>query len=459
MATVVQKIAEWAADLTLDDVPQVAVDAAVRSLVDVIAVSIPGAATPVGIRARTVATAIFGTGHSVVFGGDRRLRSPGAALANGAAAHALDFDDNCYAGVVHGSAVVAPAALAVAQEVEASGREMLTGFIAGLEAEFAIGAAATLSIYERGLFTSALLGAGGAAVAASKALRLDAKTMANALGLAVSGAGGLKACLGTDAKPLLLGQAAQAGVIAALLAQAGATAPNDVFEHPRGFTNLFGQGVFEVARIEKLGVHWCLIDPGIDFKAAPVCLSAAAALDGMLEIMSEHQIREADVDRVSCELSPISVANLTYDRPRSIAEAQFSLPFVIACALKFGKLSLAQLDDSLLRSPEFQATMSRVELLPSQPFRSDPYRTTSSDRYLITEYPESAFLVVYCKDGRRIERFSGAARGTAALPLSDHDLDQKFLGCTDGLLCASRAKSILTRLRSLQQLASVRHLI
>lgn len=451
MTTVAQRIADWAAVLTVEQIPDAVVSGATRCLIDTIAVAVAGTATPVAERARAIALDTYAPGLSTVLGDTRRLVAGGAALANGTAAHALDFDDNCYAGVVHGSAVVAPAVLAVAEAVGGTGRELLTAFIAGVEAEYAIGRAATMSIYERGWFTSALLGAGGAAVGAARAMRLDARATAHALVLAISGAGGVKACVGSDAKPLLIGQAAQAGVAAALLAQAQATGPLDVFEHPRGFAQLFGNGIFEFSAIDELGRRWCLVKPGIDFKRAPVCLSAAAALDGVLELLAEQGLKGADIERIICEIPPMARANLSYDQPRSIQEAQFSLPFVIACALHFGDVGLQHLDEALINDPQLRLAMQRVEIKLSERWKRDPA--------LAERHPEGAFLTVLASDGRRFEHFSGAGRGTASRPLTEEELAAKFLGCTTPVLGQSASAELLMRLQRLQHLPSARDLL
>ncbi|EWY36549.1 hypothetical protein N825_22610, partial [Skermanella stibiiresistens SB22] len=170
----IPRIAAWTSALTLDAVPDAVAAVARCCLVDTLGVALAGSATAVAGTAQAVAFACGASGNSTVLGTASQLAAPAAAFANGAAAHALDFDDNCYAGVVHGSAVVLPAALAVAEAVDASGADLLTAFIAGSEAEYAVGAAATLSLYDRGWWTTGVLGPIGAAAAAARLLRLDA---------------------------------------------------------------------------------------------------------------------------------------------------------------------------------------------------------------------------------------------------------------------------------------------
>ena len=150
-------------------------------MIDVSGVMLAGAVTPSARIIQGLARETYGGGACTVIGTNDRLTAPGAALANGASAHALDFDDNSYAGVVHGSAVVFPAVLAVAQRIEASGAELLQGFVAGLEVEFALGLALTEAFYDRGWWTTSALGAMGAAAGVARVTDLDAEATARAI--------------------------------------------------------------------------------------------------------------------------------------------------------------------------------------------------------------------------------------------------------------------------------------
>ena len=315
MTHAVRRLAGWACALDLADIPETVRHAAGNALVDTVAVAIAGSRTAVATRARRIARAAYGGGQASLLGTDETLNAPGAALANGAAAHALDFDDNCYAGFVHGSAVIMPAVLATAEAEGASGADLLTAFVAGCEAEFAAGAAATATLYEKGWWTTGVLGPVGASIAAAHVLGLDAELTACALGLAVAGTGGLKACFGTDGKPVLCGRAAESGVVAALMAGAGVTGPWNAFEDSRGFAALFNGGIFDADALEMLGSGWRILDPGIDIKRVPVCLSAHAALDAVMDLMAEHRIAAEEIGRVVCDVGPIVTANSRLRRP------------------------------------------------------------------------------------------------------------------------------------------------
>jgi 2-methylcitrate dehydratase PrpD len=343
-----------------------------------------------------------------------------------------------------------PAALATAEAEDASGADVLAAFVAGCEAEFAVGAAATASLYEKGWWTTGVLGPIGAAVAAAHLMGLGSGATASALGLAVAGTGGTKACFGTDGKPVLCGRAAESGVLAAAMAQAGVTGPHDAFENSRGFACLFNGGAFEDGAFDALGRSWRMLNPGIDIKRVPVCLSAHAALDAVMDLMTEHGIAAEAITRVVCDVGPIVTANLAYERPETPQQAQFSLPFVIGCLLVHGDVGLDQLKPETLADPRLRAAMDRVETITTARW------TTNSEEARF--YPEGAFATVETRDGRAVSRFNGLARGTRRRPLSDAEVAGKFMTCAGTVPGVPAAEELLYRLRRIEALPSARDL-
>ncbi len=448
--TAIERIAAWSERLGYEQIPEAVRAVGLLCLLDTLGVAIAGSRRGVVEAVRAYAGSACAAGEATVLGSSWRLHPSGAALVNATAAHVLDFDDNCYAGSVHGSAVIVPAALAAAEASNLPGTDMLAALVAGAEAEYAVGDALTGSLYKKGWWTTGALGPLGAAVAAARAMRLDAHATAQALGLAVAGTGGVKACFGTDTKPVLCGRAAQAGMIAASLAARGVTGPADVFESPRGFARLFNAGVFDDRPFRELGQRWRLLDPGIDVKRIPLCLSSHAAVDGVLELLSEHQLGAPEVARVVCDVTPGVVANLAYARPQTVQEAQFSLNFAVACAVVLGDIRLQHLDAAVVTDPRVQDMMDRVGMLTSARW---------NEPHLLDRFPEGAFVTLVTRDGRTIEHFSGRGRGTAARPLTDAELEAKFANCATGVIGASQAEALLGRLRRVEALRSARELL
>jgi 2-methylcitrate dehydratase PrpD len=450
MTSAVEQAAGWAAQLTLDDIPAQVCKVARDCFIDTLGVALAGAARPVVDKIRMVAEAQYQDGAATILGGKRRMSAPAAALVNGAAAHALDFDDNCYSGFVHGSAVIVPAVLAVAETENVSGAELMTAFVAGCEAEFAAGDAATAHLYEKGWWTTGVLGPIGAAVAAARTMKLDAEKTGFAIGLAVAGTGGAKACFGTDGKPALCGRTAEQGVIAALLAREGCSGPLNVFEDSRGFARLFNDYIFLGECFADFGGTWRLLKPGVDIKRVPICLSAHAALDAVMDIMAAQRIAAADIARVVCDVGPVVTANLVYEHPKTPQQAQFSLPFAIGCMLVHGDVALAQLDSAILGNPALREAMSRVTTVTTDLWKQGGENAR--------RFPEGACVTVTTRDRRSFEHFNGFARGTTARPLSENEIAGKFMDCASGAIGKSEAERLIGQLRALETLPSVRSL-
>jgi len=446
----IEKAAEWSSTLKLDGIPQAVRKVARDCFVDTLGVALAGASRPVVSKLRALAERSYREGDATVFAGKSRMTAPAAALINGAAAHALDFDDNCYAGFVHGSAVIVPAVFAVAEAENVSGAELVTAFVAGCEVEFAAGDAATPHLYEKGWWNTSVLGPIGAATAAARIMKLDAQKTGYAIGLAVAGTGGAKTCFGTDGKPALCGRTAEAGVVAALMAREGCSGPLNAFEDSRGFANLFNDKVFLSECFEQFGCDWRSLKPGVDFKRVPVCLSAHAALDAVMDIMAAHNIAVADIENIVCDVGPVVTANLVYDDPKTPQQAQFSMPFTISCMLVKGDISLADLSQDVVDDPKVRTAMQRVKSVTTDRWKAG--------NEIAQRYPEGAHVTVTTRDGRTYEHFNGFARGTTARPLSDEEIASKFMSCAAKLLGEQGARVLLAKVRSLDTLPSARSL-
>jgi 2-methylcitrate dehydratase PrpD len=434
------RLADWASGLRQQDIPVEIRARANACLVDTIGVSIAGAQSDAAGFARALCIEGGARGWSTVLGTSRTFSAQAAAFVNGTAAHALDFDDNCYAGFVHGSAVVAPATLAVGQKMNATGADAVTAFIVGVECEYAVGAASMSALYDRGWWTTGVLGPIGSSMAAAHLLGLDATKTRAALGLALVGTGGMKACIGSDAKALMAGRACEAGVVCAELAARGASGPEHPIEDKNGFINLFNEGLFDYSSFAAMGKRWYLETPGVDVKRIPVCLSSHAAVDAMTDMMTEHQLSVSEIETIVCDVPPIVCANLKFHEPRTSREAQFSMPFAIAASLRFQMLSLAHLNDESLRDKELCALMARITM-KSGPMWNDPDMRRSA--------PEGARVRLEMRDGSHFEAFRGKAHGSADHPLSPAQVADKFLVCVAPVLGDRRARKLLSDMEQL----------
>jgi 2-methylcitrate dehydratase PrpD len=242
------------------------------------------------------ASSDWGTGAAVIAGTSRSAAAPWAALTNGTAAHAYDLDDYEDPGNTHPSAVLVPALLAAAADREVGGAAVLDAYIVGLEAIIRLGEAVNFSHYNRGWHSTRTLGAIGAAAGMARLARLDAKKAGHAVSLATSMTGGFTSQFGTTAKALHAGLAAQAGVMAANLAAAGATSGPAVLDGPVSLASLMadpGEACF--GSLDRLGVPWGIEEHGLSIKLHSSCGYTHRAIDGALRLRSEHGARPNDI--------------------------------------------------------------------------------------------------------------------------------------------------------------------
>ena len=442
-------LVNWCATMNADRIPDEVRAVAERCLIDTVGVTLAGAQTPVAGHARQFAIECSRVGKARIIGHAEGVSPDAAAFVNGTAAHALDFDDNSYAGFVHGSAVIASAAIAMAQSHASTGRELLDAFIVGSECEYALAIALGPNVYASGWWTSGVFGVMGACAAACRVLRLDPHQTINAMAIALSGTGGVKACFGTDAKPLLAGKAAQAGTQAALLALRGCTGPADILGHPNGMA-LFGGAQVGPAAFDRLGDAWRMISPGIDVKRIPVCLSSHAAIDAMQALVAEQAIRYEDIERIECDVPPIVVANLRSTLPTTRQASQFSMDYALAASLLHGQITLRLLDDDSVRTaPELVALMRKVSMVSSGRW----------DAETVAAAPEGAWVRITCRDGRDYERFQAMAIGSASLPLSTQQVQEKFMSCATLSISPGAAQQLLNQLSGLCAMNNVQALL
>ena len=440
-------IAAWVVGLTLQDIPQNVRSVALDCITDGVGVMIAGTETPIFAQACALPRH---EGPCCLADGSQRTESRHAALLNGIAAHALDFDDTSYAGIVHGTAVVLPAVLAVGQEINADGRRLIEAFVAGVEVEYALGIALSNTLYERGFWTTATLGVLGAAAAAAKLLGLDIQTTAQALRLAANQPIGLRVTHGSTGKPYLCGVASRAGIDAALAAQVGVGGRPGTLERARGYASALNDGFIEAGAVDALGKRYALLDPGIAFKLRPLCSAMQAAVDAVLSLRAISGWTTEQIERVRCYGTALVVTSLPYCMPSSPAEAQFCMPFSVACTLLYGDVRLEHLTSATLKDPALVRLMERVELLEDQSMVSPDQADAC---------PEPVRVEIHLRGGKVLSRSVFAAVGMPQNPATPRAMREKFLACVSRSLLPVPAEELWKRLQSLDQLASVRSLL
>ncbi|HTJ99652.1 MAG TPA: MmgE/PrpD family protein [Bordetella sp.] len=351
------------AAMNYDSLPEDAIRWARVGLLDTVGVTLAGAHED---APRLAAQALdTQDGPALVLGTRRHVGVLDAALINGTASHALDFDDcnNTIGG--HPSAPVLSALLPLAQQLNSSGRDFVLAYVAGFEAECKLGLAVNFHHYTKGWHPTATLGTFGAAAACAKLLGLDGDATATALALAASFASGIKANFGTMTKPLHVGHCARNGLYAARLARQGFTANNaTVFEHKQGFLDVFnGPGTYDIQRgVDAFAAPLDIVEPGIAIKQYPCCGSTHPALDAMLDLARRHRPRPDDVARVDAWIHSRRLAHTNRPNPNSPLDAKFSLQYVLARALLDAKVGVADFEPDSYMQPAARALLDRINV-------------------------------------------------------------------------------------------------
>lgn len=434
-----RQLVEFARGTGLEHVPEEARRNAKLCALDSIGVAITAANEPIAGIVERYVRSLGGAERATVLVTGARTSGPVAAFANGVACHAIDYDDMHFPSIAHPTTAVLPAALAAGELAGASGAEVLRGFVLGMEAFCKVGGVMNPGHWYRGYHATGTFGAIGAAVAAGSIMRLDESAFLRCLGIAGTAAAGLKQNIGTMTKPFHAGRAAENGIVAALLAADGFTASDRILE---------GQfGLFRVATdtprldyVDRLGNRWDLIDPGVIVKLFPTCGGTHAAVQALLSLVEEHDLRPDDVDHVDGGMNPIGPEELIYTEPRTALEGKFSMQFTLAAALVYRRLGPAQVTDEVVRDPEVVDLMKRVTL------SVDPDVTA---RVPLEEGDMEAVVRVTLGDGRVLVRVHRLH------PLPEEQVYAKFRECVAGRLPDDRTERAIERVMGLEELPDV----
>jgi 2-methylcitrate dehydratase PrpD len=363
------------ASIGVEEIPRAVLDRAALCVLDLVGVALAGGHTATAERARAVAAEEFGGDAATVLADGARLSAAGAALANGTAGHALDYDD-VLSGSGHPSTVVIPAALAVGEQMGAGGPALIRAVVAGLETHAMLGAAVGPSHYARGFHSTATLGSFAAAAAAGMLRGLDDQAMRMAFGIAGTQAAGLKSMFGTDTKPLHAGRAAVNGVLAAGLAARGFTAAEDVLGVEQGFARTQSDGPLDLDALRSPGAgRWRTLD--IQFKMHAACYLTHASMTALQDLLRDGAVRCNEVDRVVIAAPPGHFAVCAIAEPATGLEGKFSFRFTAALVLAGRGTGPSAFTDESVRDPALVALRDRIEAVP------DPVLTGATARVLV----------------------------------------------------------------------------
>ncbi len=402
--------AQWAASARFDDLPAPVRHEVQRALLNYLGCAMHGSRHPTSIVFRDSLSEFSGAGQATVIGVHHKANIFHAALANALHAAVDAFCDTHAEAIIHPSAPVMAAALALAELQRVQGRDLVLAMALGLEAACRISKAISVTPARGsiGWLQTGVAGGIGAAVAAGALLGLDAQRMAAAMGIAASLAGGLRVSMGTMTTPLVHAQGAETGLRAACLAKSGFTGPMDAIEAEHGFAQMFAVEPDLGHLTRGLGEHFETL--ALTYKAYPCGIVAHPIIDAALQLWS-RPVDATAIERVEAHVHP-SAAKLTgRQHPKDSNEAQFSLHHWVAVALIHGTARIADALPVRLTDPAVTALRERIEAVADASMAAD-----------------AATLTATLRDGRKITIEVDHCKGSIRHPLSDADIEFKFQG-------------------------------
>jgi 2-methylcitrate dehydratase PrpD len=446
-------IAEFVHSLTLSDIPDQVQAKAKQVFLDIIGIALASSTMDFGRAVTAMARELGGPSVSRLIGSPHKVGAANAVLANGTLAHGLDYDDTLEEAIVHAGCCGVPTALAVGEEVHASGRQVLEAAIAGIEVMSKVGLVAPGKFHARAFHPTGVCAPFAAVAAAGKLYGLDTAQLVNAFGICASQSAGIIEYLadGSWTKRLHPGWAIHGGIIATRLARQGFTGPGAVFEGRHGLYAAFaGHGDHRWERLLELGQKW--ETPGLAFNSDPCGSISHPYMDCALRLRNEHSLGPAEIDqidRIVCRTAEGAVHRLWEPladkrRPQTGYGAKFSLPYSLAVMLVRGKAGLAEFSDDAIHRADVLEVAAKVG------YELDP--TIDYPRHFV------GHVKICFKDGRILEENQRHPRGGAEAPLEPEELEAKFRANAGLVLDNETMERVIALVQRLEELPDVAEL-
>jgi 2-methylcitrate dehydratase PrpD len=447
MSSLTRAIGEFVATVDAGNIPDRCIYGARIGMLDCLGVMIAGAREDATqIVSAMVATSVANDGAPEIPSG-RNLAPADAALVNGIAAHALDYDDVGMDG--HPSAVLMPGILAEGWSLGVGGRDAVAAYVIGYEVWALLQELEPGRMHERGFHPTAIWGTLACAAACARLNRLDAAQSTNALAIAASLAGGLVANFGTMTKPLHVGRTAQAGVLAARLAKAGFTGSADALEHEVGFMRAHspsGEPMLS-GRDWRLGRTWRMEQLGINIKRYPMCYGAHRSIDAMLDLVRDHDLDAASIGSIDVRIGDTQGLMLRNHDPKTGLEAKFSMEFAMASAVIARRVGLKELTDTFVTRDDVKTVMRKVRV------------STTEERMADMPFAPDDRVSVTLSSGKTLAHEPvSRPKGSWQNPLDERELQDKFMDCVGAGLSDDRGRLLFDQLGRMSGIVTLREL-
>jgi 2-methylcitrate dehydratase PrpD len=447
-------LAQFAHDLTIEAIPREVRERAKHLILDATGIAYASGSYDFAHKTLTAVAGLGGAGEVPVIGLPQRLSPRDAALVNGVLAHGLDFDDTHTGGVIHSTASVWPAVLSASFMRGKSGADLITAYVAGVEAATRLGAVGSGHFHQVGFHPTGVIGIFGCTLAAGTLMGLSPQALTMAQGIALSMAAGSLEFLedGAWTKRMHPGWAAQSGITAAALGREGFVGPTRAYEGRFGVFNAYLQGGLEDDRMGRatagLGSIWETM--AIAVKPMPACHFTHACADAAIILARQHKFDIDDIVRIKA-LVPAEVVKTVCEpvankrRPANAYDAQFSIPYLVAASLIRGRFTLAELEPDALNDETILRICDLVD------YEVDS-RSTFPRHY-------TGEVQISLRDGRVLMHREALNRGCADRPLSNAEIVEKFTGNARMRLSARQATEVQAAVLALDEAADARPMI
>ncbi len=444
-----ESLATFGADLRFEAIPDETIDRAKHLILDAVGIAL--ASTSYDFAHRSLSgLSSMGTGSYDVIGFPNKLELRDAITMNAILVHGLDFDDTHIAGVVHPTASCLPCSMGVGSQIQADGKEVLAAYVLGMEAVTRLSAVAKGGFHQVGFHPTGLVGTFACSLIAGRLYGMNAEHLSFAQGIALSLASGSLEFLqdGAWTKRMHPGWSGVSGFVAANMARAGFVGPKEAYEGRYGLYNSYLGNERENCDLDiatqGLGSVWEVTNVAV--KPFPACHFTHACIDSAIALAREYNISPAQIKSVRA-LVPKETVGVVCEplankrRPANSYEAQFSIPYAIACGFKLGKFGLSELNEDCLADPEILELAAKVD------YAVDPK----------SGFPEyySGEVEVTLQDGQTFSHREHMNRGCQDRPLSSLDIQEKFIKNAEMAVSRARVEQIQETVLNLEKATDI----
>lgn len=417
-------LASFVSNISVNEIPDDVFHEAKRTLINVLAISLSGTQETPSRALLEWASKQSAAPRATVIGGLRTSPSI-AALLNGYLAHIQDFDDTHLPTILHPSAPVWPSVLALSEDIGISGKDALAAFLLGAEVECRVAMSVYPWHYDHGWHITGTAGVFGSAAGAGRVLRLAPEIMNHCLAMAGTHASGLREALGSHAKAMHPARSASIGLESAELARLGMTGPDDIFGGRRGFWAIHShEGHSESQLLGGLGERWEIKNNGL--KPFANGIVAHPLQDAIIQIRNHNGITADQIESLVFRVNPLVVELMGRASPKTGFDGKFSYRHCVAVGLIDGAGGAFQFTDQRVKDPEVISLRSLISEIIDPEIKED-----------------STHLSVKLKNGETIEKYVEHAIGTPENPMSDQDLETKFMALAAEVMSEVQAKQLL----------------